>query len=173
MIRGRSRIYSIAMSGKSGLASYETSMDTKINPDSDLTLLQYYFSVIKCVQSAVSIVFLFLLRDLFVAVDCDLWYVYFRTMPATIVLHEDRRFESCDEVKEFNYHYAGKAGFTVRITNTKKTAIIDTDGDADDAGCRGKELVAPVMALAVIPLKVTPLQAVSSLGTIMYCFCFR
>ena len=90
------------------------------------------------------------------AVDCDLWYVYFRTMPATIVLHEDRRFESCDEVKEFNYHYAGKAGFTVRITNTKKTAIIDTDG-----------------ALAVIPLKVTPLQAVSSLGTIMYCFCFR
>jgi hypothetical protein len=44
-------------------------------------------------------------------------------LPATIVPDEERRFASSDEAKEFYYPYAGKAGFSVRITKHRKTVL--------------------------------------------------
>lgn len=39
-------------------------------------------------------------------------------LPSTIVPDEQQRFESSDEAKEFYKHYAGKAGFSVRVTKS-------------------------------------------------------
>jgi hypothetical protein len=57
-------------------------------------------------------------------IDCDYCMLFQDPLlPVTIVPDEERCFASSDEAKEFYYHYAGKAGFSVRITKHRKTVL--------------------------------------------------